>query len=221
MRITISGPSASGKGTVSRRFAQCYGLLYVDIGLIFRCSAFFLHRGTVRHVGEMKELLACSFWEYLWDGSRAQIRMGNATLEKELSDPLIAEQTSELAAEPEQFAELVDLSNQIIGSHDRLIVDGRSAGTIFLASADAKFYLDAHVEVRARRRLADLRALGYESTYEDVLRDLGKRDARDKARQFDPLIVPSGAEIIVTDRMTCEDVVTRMHASLKRIGFDN
>ena len=221
MRITISGPSASGKGTVSRRFAQQYGLVYIDIGLIFRCSAFFLYRGMIRNVSEMKGLLTRSVWEYVWDGSHAQIRVAKSILEKELADPVIAERASELAAESEQFAELVDLANQIMSGHDRLIVDGRSAGTIFLADADAKFYLDASADVRARRRHADLLSLGYKTTYEDVLMELRRRDERDQTRQLDPLTVPAGAEVIATDQMTCENVIKCMQASLKRAGFDS
>lgn len=210
MYITVSGPSASGKGTISRAFARQFGLVHVDAGLIFRWIAYV--SGQVgADVVSNSQILERYPMQYRWDGNRGSIEYAGEVLDLQLADPEIARVTSELASDPMYFGPMIEVTEKIISSFPTAIVDGRSAGTVLLPYAEAKFYIDAPLRVRAARRLSDLAEAHPELTYEMILSQLRERDYRDRTRILDPLRKPQGSLVIDSSSMSVSEIVAYMH----------
>jgi cytidylate kinase len=104
---------------------------------------------------------------------------------------------------------LLKVQRELAGRNS-VVMAGRDIGTVVLPQADLKVYLDASVEERARRRFAELSALGMDLTEEGVLRDLRRRDRIDSERSVSPLRPAEGAAVINTDGLTLEEVVQRV-----------
>jgi len=218
MYITVSGPASSGKGTISRSFAQQFGLVHVDAGLIFRWIAYVCRRKDALTESNLR-ILEKNFMQYRWDGKRGSVEYGGELIDLKLADPEIASLTSKLASDPKYFTHMTEVTERIISSFPAVIVDGRSAGTALLPNADMKFYIDAPIHIRVARRLSDLAKINEGLVYEDVFSQLLERDSRDKARSTDPLRIPQGASIIDSGSMSVSDAVTYMHQEITNRGF--
>lgn len=192
LRIAITGPAASGKGTVSRMLAKRLGIAYVDAGWIFRYAAYCKREGLISSPGDLNGNCPHQ-WRYSWEGGNRLIIHEGRILGEELSCPELAIFTARLASDPKSFAELTDLVNRVASAHSSLVVDGRSAGTILCPEASFKFFITAGVEIRAARRRKDLLQTGRIMTAEEVLADIKARDQIDANRSCDPLTVPDGA----------------------------
>lgn len=203
MKIAITGPAASGKGTVSRIIARKLRLIHFDAGLVFRFYALTRRNGVL-------EILGTDEWDYKWDGERASIEYNGRSLHRELIAPEISLQTAELASRPEHFERMVSLCESYLSKTSDVIVDGRSAGTLLLRDADHIFYIDAPVEERARRRHVEFVTSGITQTYENVLEELARRDHLDMTREVNPLIIPDSATYISTAGIDAEEIATRI-----------
>lgn len=203
MKIAITGPAASGKGTVSRIVARKLGLVHFDAGLVFRFYTF-------AHSSGVLETISADEWDYRWDGERAFIEYNSRNLCRELIAPEISLQTAELASSPEHFERMISLCESYLSKTQDVIVDGRSAGTLLLRDADHIFYIDAPVEERARRRHAEFVTSGITQSYENVLKELKKRDFLDMTREVNPLIIPDSATYISTAGIDAEEIATRI-----------
>jgi CMP/dCMP kinase len=178
--IALDGPAASGKGTLGRRLAAHFGYAYLDSGLLYR------------GVG----------WRMLRDGrdpadaaAAADIAAAldaNELTAPELRQDRVANAATVVAAHPEVRQALIGYQRQFAahppGNAPGVVIDGRDIGTVICPDADVKIFVDASAEVRARRRLKELRERGVESIYSRVLRDIEDRDTRDRNRAVAPLI---------------------------------
>jgi cytidylate kinase len=148
---------------------------------------------------------------YTWNGCRGGIEYGGELLGYQLAHPEIANLTAKLASDPKYFTCMVGITEKVISSFPEAIVDGRSAGTVLLPHAEAKFYVDAPISVRAARRLADLAEVHPRLTHDDMLSQLEERDRKDRTRALDPLRIPQGAALIDSSAMSISEAVTYMH----------
>jgi cytidylate kinase len=159
--IAIDGPAASGKGTISRAVAEHFGLSHLDTGLLYRAV------GQRMLQGEVPEAAAAALTaEDLADPDA-------------LRGPEVAQAASRVAAIPEVRAALVDFQRAFARRAGGAVLDGRDIGTVICPGAEAKLFVTATAEVRARRRHAELVARGVEMSYEAVLADVRERDERD------------------------------------------
>ena len=90
------------------------------------------------------------------------------------------------------------------------VMDGRDIGSVVLPHANKKFFLTASPEVRARRRTVELQEKGEKAEYEDVLRDVRKRDERDMQREVAPLKQVEDAILVDSSAMDIEEVIDTM-----------
>jgi len=132
------------------------------------------------------------------------------SVEDVLASSVVAEETSRMAADAEACAIALRSTQQLLNRYERLVADGRSAGTGLMPDADLKFYIDAEVGVRARRRCEDLQARGFKVSLLETAQSLRIRDERDRRRPFDPLRVPAGAIRLDTSHRTIEESVLWM-----------
>ncbi len=202
MIIAVDGPAASGKGTLTRRLADHFDLALLDTGLLYRAvGAKLLGRGedpadrqaAIRTAAELGPT------DMERDGLRTEEVGQAASLVA-----AIAEVRAALLAYQRSFAESPP------GGKPGAVLDGRDIGTVVCPDADHKFFLAASAEVRARRRVKELRERGLEAIYSDVLRDMEKRDAQDKSRDISPLMPAGDALELDTSDLDADAVFARV-----------
>ena len=179
MIIAIDGPAASGKGTLARRLAGYFGLAYLDTGMLYRAVAIKLLRGgqDPADAGAAEEA-ARSF--DLSDLENPDLRNDD-----------VANAAGIVGAHPQVRASLASFQRSFAARPKPgtagVVMDGRDIGTVICPEAGVKFFVTATTEVRAQRRLKELRQRGVESIYDRVLQDMIERDARDRTRAVSPL----------------------------------
>jgi cytidylate kinase len=194
--VAIDGPAASGKGTLARRIAAHLGLAYLDTGLLYRAVGL-----AVLRAGRRAEDAAAAV------AAARGITLG-ALEEPALRGDEAGNAASKVAAIPAVREALFALQRRFAhhppGGAKGAVLDGRDIGTIICPEAAVKLFITASPEVRAARRLKELRARGADSIYARVLQDLRERDARDAARAVAPLKPAADALVIDTSGLDAE-----------------
>lgn len=175
MIIAVDGPTASGKGTIARALADHFGLPVLDTGLLYRAVGYQtqLDHGDADNAADA--LAACDFPDSLLD---------DPALRYETTGGLASRVSVHPQVRAALFQRQVDFANQPGGA----ILDGRDIGTVIAPDADAKLFVTASPDVRARRRHAEMLGRGVNVTFEAVLADVHARDARDTGRADAPLL---------------------------------
>ncbi|WP_447931171.1 (d)CMP kinase [Sphingopyxis fribergensis] len=183
MIIAVDGPTASGKGTIAKGLAEHFGLPVLDTGLLYRAVGYQtqLNHGDADDAADA--LAACSFPDSLLD---------DPALRYETTGGLASRVSIHPAVRQALFQRQVDFANQPGGA----VLDGRDIGTVIAPHADAKLFVTASAEERARRRHAEMRGRGVDVTYDAVLADVHARDARDTGRANAPLLRAEDAMLL-------------------------
>jgi cytidylate kinase len=192
MIVTIDGPAASGKGTLARRIAAHYGLPHLDTGLLYRAVA-----AALLDAGRPLDDAAAA--------AAAAAGVEIATLDPaRLSGAPLGEAASRVGAIPEVRAALLQLQQDFARRPGGSVLDGRDTGTVIAPHAEAKIFVTASPEVRARRRHQELTGRGEHVAYEAVLADIKRRDARDAGRTIAPLKPAPDAVLLDTTELDIE-----------------
>jgi cytidylate kinase len=194
MIVAIDGPSAAGKGTLSRRLAATLGYHHLDTGLLYRAvGARLLAEGVDPADAEA--------------AAAAARGLGPADIAREgLREENVGRAASVVAANPAVRAALVEFQRRFAAQPPGAVLDGRDIGTVICPGAEVKLYVIASAEVRARRRHDELRGRGEPATYAAVFRDLQERDARDQARGTAPAKPAEDAIVLDTTDLTADEV---------------
>jgi cytidylate kinase len=197
MIIAIDGTTASGKGTLSRRLADAYGLGYLDTGSLYRAVGLAaLETGTdLSDAGALATLAR---------------RLDPASVDdRKLRTAGVGEAASRVAAITEVRTALLDLQRDFAQRPGGAILDGRDIGTVVCPDADVKLWIDASLEKRAERRWRELVAGGEHLELEDVIVQLARRDERDRARRDAPMKPAADAVLIDTTDLTIDAAVEK------------
>ena len=175
MIIAVDGPTASGKGTLARQLAEHFGLPVLDTGLLYRAVGYQtqLNHGDADSAADA--LAACDFPDSLLD---------DPALRFETTGGLASRVSVHPQVRAALFERQVEFANQPGGA----VLDGRDIGTVIAPHADAKLFVTASPEERARRRHAEMVGRGVTVSFEAVLADVHARDARDTGRADAPLM---------------------------------
>ena len=198
MIVSVDGPSASGKGTVARRLSRALGLVYLDTGQIYRAvAALVLAAG--KDPADPHAALAAAQALVPEDLDRPNLR-----------DEDVGQAASIVAAIPAVRAALLGFQRGFArtppGGANGAILDGRDIGTVVFPGADAKLYVTASPEVRARRRHEELIGRGADSIYARVLEDMKERDRRDESRAVAPSRPAPDALVLDTSSLDPDEV---------------
>jgi len=188
--IAVDGPAASGKGTVGSALAKHYGLPYLDTGLLYRAVGV-----QAQREGGLEEIIAQSAAQAL----DTALLDDPATRTREAG-----EWASRVAAYPGVRAALLDYQRRFAAADTGAVLDGRDIGTVIAPHAPAKLFVTASPQVRADRRWKQLVGQGETVTFEDVMADIARRDARDSGRADAPLVQAADAYLLDTSEMTIE-----------------
>lgn len=194
--IAIDGPAAAGKGTVSRAVAAYFGYAHLDTGLLYRAVGCRMMEGV--------EPVAAAQTLTRTDLERDDLRGADA-----------GQAASKVATIPEVRAALLDFQRAFARRDGGAVLDGRDIGTVICPEAEAKLFVTASADVRARRRHAELQAAGSALSLAEVLADVHERDARDQDRSTAPLRPADDAVLIDTSQMDIEEAVAAAIAAIE------
>ncbi len=194
MIIAVDGPTASGKGTIARALGDRFGIPVLDTGLLYRAVGYQtqLNHGDADNAADA--LAACDFANDLLD---------DPALRFETTGGLASRVSVYPQVRAALFQRQVDFANQPGGA----ILDGRDIGTVIAPHADAKLFVTASPDVRARRRHAEMQSHGVDVTYDAMLADIHARDARDTGRADAPLRRAPDALLLDNSEMAPEAAI--------------
>jgi CMP/dCMP kinase len=205
MIIAIDGPAASGKGTLGKRLAAHYGLRHLDTGLLYRAVA-----QAVLDSGHSLDDVARAV-------TAAQTLDPTGFDEAALKSHAAGEAASVVSAIPEVRSALLRLQQDFAAALPGAVLDGRDIGTIICPFADAKIFVTASPEVRAKRRAIELSRLGQIASEAAILADIQRRDERDSKRAIAPLKPAADAHILDTSNLDIDAVLQHAIAIVDRV----
>ena len=214
MKIAIDGPSASGKSTIAKELSLALKIPYLETGLVYRTFGYIL---KIRNIPlENWELVFEEPIQVVPEVGRTIVIVENKTInEEELKTEEVGKYASQLGAIPE-FRERINAFFRSIINEKQIIVEGRDAGTHIIPEAPLKFFITASPEERARRRYEQLKALGKDVSYDEILKQIRERDKRDMERPKYPFRPAEDAMIIDTTGKTPEEVLEYILDVVKR-----
>ena len=203
--IAMDGPAGSGKSTVARRIAERLGLLYLDSGAMYRAITLLaiadsLPADSPKLIAQVK---MCHI-EFRDNGKTILLNAEDVSVQ--IRTPAVNRLVADVAKTPEIRQEIVR-HQQRIGAEGSIVAEGRDLTTIVFPNADFKFYLDASVTERAKRRLAELQAQSVDTTLAAVEAEIRERDEKDTTREHSPLRAADDAIIVDTTDRTVDEVV--------------
>ncbi|MFC3899089.1 (d)CMP kinase [Lentzea rhizosphaerae] len=208
--VAVDGPAAAGKTTTCVALADRFRLGYLESGRTYRVIAFeALRRGVP--TGDRENLVAlCD--ELLHESRDQDLLTSERYQAADLRSPSVNVAVSDVARVDELRKRVTQLVRLWAQRQVRCIIEGRDIGTVVFPSASIKFYLTASPEVRALRRLEQERR----GSYEDVLKDVIRRDRADMSRTVSPLVPADDAITIDTTELTLNEVLGQMSSVCER-----
>jgi CMP/dCMP kinase len=210
--ITIDGPSGAGKGTVAQAVAKRLGFLYMDTGAMYRAIALLAHRNLI-NLNDEKELteLILGVHISLKTNSDYNLRvfLGEEDVTEKIRTPEISRLSSDIGTK-KVVRNFLKAMQRRIGRNGKVVAEGRDMGTYVFPNADFKFYIDASLDERAKRRWLQLKESGIKVNIEEVKEEIERRDRQDRERKESPLHPASDAVIIDTTNLTVDEAVEKI-----------
>ena len=221
--VAIDGPAGAGKSTVTRKVAERLGYIIVDTGALYRVVALAAERAQVSFDDEagatkLAEALVAEAAVQLRRGEHGavQVMLRGQDVSLSIRAQNIGQGASKVSAHPGVRDALLELQRSQ-GREGGVVLEGRDIGTVVFPDAEAKFYLTASVEVRARRRRDELAARGTPPTLAEVLAEVSERDRRDSTRPVAPLRQAEDAVLVDSSALSIEQVVELIVATVKTV----
>ena len=213
--IAIDGPAGSGKSTVGKLLAEHLKFLYFDTGVMYRAVTYSAQHRTINVEDEVKvsklaeEIRIDVRPPSVDDGRNCDVLIDREDVTWNIHSPEVDSKVSIVSTYPKVRTALSGQQRRI-GLQGKVVMVGRDIGTVILPEADLKIYLDASVEVRARRRYNEQLQRGESVDYDSIFSMLSERDRIDSTREVAPLKIAEDAVVIDTDELNIREVFEKI-----------
>lgn len=225
--IAIDGYASCGKSTMAKELARKIGYIYIDSGAMYRAVALYcIEQGLFegnrldvealqRHIDDIDITFVLNP-----ETGRPETFLNGRNVERDIRGMAVSDKVSYVAAVGFVRRKLVALQ-QAMGREKGIVMDGRDIATVVFPDAELKIFLTASPEVRARRRVDELRAKGQEVSYDEVLHNVRERDRIDETREVDPLRKADDALLLDNSTLTLEQQDQWLMQQYRRVaGLD-
>ncbi len=219
--VAIDGPAGSGKSSTAKEVALQLGFIYIDTGAMYRAVTLEVIKNGVDVSNENKVTLIAKKLniQFQWINEHLHI-LSNG---EDVSDKIRSSKVSDLVSPVSAIAGVRNVMvkcQREMAKHDNIIMEGRDIGTNVFPSADFKFYIDADINVRAKRRINDYNKIGQNLNLEGVKEELEKRDKIDSSRKHSPLKKAHDAIVIDTTNLSFKEQVEMIVNRVRKVLFN-
>jgi CMP/dCMP kinase len=212
INIAIDGYSSCGKSTIAKAVAKELNYIYIDTGAMYRAMTLYALQhgyvnpdGSINHEGLVNSLdLVMINFRYNTDTLQYETFLNGVNVEREIRSLQVSNHVSPISNVKEVRNKLVRLQKRMAEAKG-VVMDGRDIGTVVLPDAELKIFMTAENKIRATRRYEELRSMGVEASFEDVLRNLNARDEYDSTRSNDPLKKAEDSIVVDNSYLTIEE----------------
>jgi len=217
--ITIDGPAGAGKSTVAKGLAQALGFAYLDTGAMYRALTFkaLCQDLVLDNEDQLVELAKNTKIDVKPNMNGTKVLLDGEDVSLEIRTQDVTNNTFYIARAP-KVREIMVQWQRSIGQKQSIVVEGRDTGTVVFPQAAYKFYIDAQVQERARRRFEELKAKEEEVDLNELTQAVIKRDDSDINRKVGALRKADDAILIDTTGLTADQTVKKMLAIVKNHG---
>jgi len=211
MIVAIDGPAASGKSTTAKMVAKKLEMTYLDTGAMYRAVTLALLRSNTDlddydSVCQVVDKLELDIYD---KGSKTIVKLDGEDVSKAIRSMPVTENVSAVSAMKYVRQTMVEIQRNI-GKKTNCVVEGRDIGTVVFPDAELKIFMVADVNMRAERRFKDIREMGENRSFQEVLADLKRRDEKDSTRAYSPLQKADEAIEIDTSMLSIDQQVRKI-----------
>lgn len=206
--IAMDGPAGSGKGTIAKKVAEKLQLINIDTGAMYRCITLYTLKNNIDKSDKEKiiGILENIDIELLEKDGQQCVMLNGEDVTKEIRTEKVNAIVSDISGIEEVRKKMVILQRKLAEGKN-IIMEGRDIGTTVFPNANIKIYLDADMEVRAKRRYKENLEKGIDTSFEEVKESILKRDEKDRNREYGALKIAENAIRVDTSNLTVEEVV--------------
>ena len=204
--IALDGPAGAGKSTIAKAVAKKLSFIYVDTGALYRAIGFYAIKNKISSENEIISSLKKIKVDLKFENNLQKVFLCDEDISEEIRTPEVSMMASKISAIPAVREFLFDLQ-QDLAKKNNVIMDGRDIGTVILPEANVKIFLTASSEKRAERRYKELIEKGLQVDYDDILKDIIKRDYDDSNRKIAPLKAAADAIFVDTSTYNLEESI--------------
>ena len=217
MIVAIDGPAASGKSTTAKMVAKKLEMTYLDTGAMYRAVTLALLRSNTDlddydSVCQVVDKLELDIYD---KGSKTIVKLDGEDVSEAIRSMPVTESVSAVSAMKYVRQTMVEIQRNI-GKKTNCVVEGRDIGTVVFPDAEFKIFMVADVNMRAERRFKDIREMGENRSFQEVLADLKRRDEKDSMRAYSPLQKADDAIEIDTSKLSIDQQVRKIINLVKK-----
>ncbi len=215
--IAIDGPAGSGKSTAAKMLADRLGYLYMDTGAMYRAITYLILKESIMDdLKKIIELVHDIDLKLKFESGVTRVFVNGEELTQFIRTPEVNANVSEVAAIPEVRGQLVRIQKEI-AFNNNVVAEGRDTTTVVFPNADIKIYLTASLDERADRRFKEFKEKHVEIEFEEVKKNIQKRDKIDSGREVSPLTKASDAIEIDTTNLPIEEEINLMIEKVNQV----
>ena len=218
--IAIDGLSGSGKSSTAKLLAKEMNYKYLDSGAMYRAVTLYIIENSIdyKNLKTLKTILDKIKLEFIKDkvSGSYEIHLNNKNVEQNIRSKKVSELVSEISKISIIRKKLVQMQ-RTIGDKKGIVMEGRDIGTVVFPKAELKIFMQADLNIRAKRRFNEFEKLGKKISLEEVKSNLIDRDNKDSNREDSPLKVTSNSLILDTTLITLEEQIEFIKKEAKKI----
>ena len=218
--IAIDGLSGCGKSSTAKLLAKEMSYKYLDSGAMYRAVTLYIIENSIdyQNLKKLNNILDEIRLEFIKENTSDsyQIFLNNKNVEKKIRSKKVSELVSEISKISIIRKKLVKMQRKI-GDNKGIVMEGRDIATVVFPDAELKIFMQADINVRAKRRLKDFEKIGKKISLKEVKSNLLERDNKDSSRKDSPLKITSDSLILDTTSISLQDQIEFIKKEVKKI----